>query len=79
MHRLERRLRLIESPQKARRELPFSHVHPDELSLGKAILEEAMRTGDYVMCLSRFEQETPTVYAEISRISADEYYRKRRK
>ena len=68
-HRLERRLRQIEGSQKARREPPFSHVHPHELALGKAILEEAMRTGDYEACLKKMELEAPSVHAEMMRTS----------
>ena len=69
-HRFEKRLRLIEAPQNARRELPFSHVHPDELAVAKAILEDAMKTGNYVACLRKMELKAPTAYAEIVRDSA---------
>ena len=65
IRRFDGRLRRIEKPKNARTRLPFSHVPPDELAVGRMILEDAMRTGDYVTCLKRMQLETPAVYADI--------------
>ncbi len=63
MHRLEKRLRLIEKPVTAERGLLLSHVPPEELSRGKAILQSAMESGDWSNYYSDLEAHAPTILA----------------
>jgi hypothetical protein len=63
MHRLERRLRLVEKPARVGRGLLLDHVSPEELARGKKILKAAMESSDWSTYYSDLEAHAPTVLA----------------
>ena len=65
MHRLERRLRIIEKAPAFRRRPNFDRVYPDELQKGKAILKAVMETGDSSNYYSDLAAHAPTVLAAL--------------